>query len=172
MDPFRNPDNDDTSKYRSIVNDWDWAPDWHDERTVVVSGYLGQPAYTKPGKVSLARPGYWRLFRTLNLDEYIEFLELDVVHIEQQPSAPGQDQRLVPVIIWLREGARVRPIRVHDFLVGEVANQYMPEADLAARLGEERRLQPFADPAAGSFAGCTNQSGCGGTVSKTAGMTC
>lgn len=162
LDEYRHPDGyvppvppTPNDKTLSIVDYWDKDSDWQEERTIVVSGYLGQP------KVPPTRPGYWRLFRTLNLDEYIEFREDDVVHVEKQPSS-APDQRLVAIIIWLRESARVRPIRVHDFLIGEVANQYMPQADLAARLGEERKLQVVADPAAGSFAGCTIPAGCGG----------
>lgn len=168
LDSYRH-DPADKTKYYTIVDDWDADANWQAERTVVVSGYLGQP------NVPPTRPGYWRLFRTLNLDEYIEFCEDDVIHVEEQPWAVRDNpvepsktgKRLVPIMIWLRETARVRPIRVHDFLVGEIANKYMPEADLAARLGEERKLQAGAEPAAGSFAGCTTPAGCGGCINNT-----
>jgi len=110
------------------------------EDAVVLSGFLGRPL-TGPGGAPI--PGReldlepkWRLYRTLAMNEYIEFNEVDVIHYEnvskvgEAPgSAPRADER---VLLWLSPSASVTPIKT--FLAGDIADMYMAEADILANL--------------------------------------
>jgi hypothetical protein len=120
-----------------IVKDRDNDRDWRREKAAVLSGFLGAPLLGDddkplPGR-DVDRVPKWRLYRTLAMDEYIEFNEEDVLHIVNESRA-GQDAPRVDerVLVWLRSSATVTPVR--DFLAGEIADSYMPEADFLAGL--------------------------------------
>ncbi|MEO8285167.1 MAG: hypothetical protein ABI670_01885 [Chloroflexota bacterium] len=101
--------------------------EWENENVVVFSGYLGRPS--APG-------GKWRLYRTLTLDEYILFNKDDVLHIANERSS-GQEAELIqevqPVYIWLKSSTPVERI-LPQFLAGEIASLYMPQADIMRNL--------------------------------------
>ena len=143
--------------------------DWREVPTIVVSGYLSEP----PNRTIIPIQWRWKLYRTLALDEYLQFDWKDVVHVENVRVNDNDDDHddddhddddhddtevnpLEPVVIWLGVNARVS---IGDFLVGEVADMYMPHADLAASLGSQS--QAAAMFVGRSYAGCTRNPGCG-----------
>jgi hypothetical protein len=148
----------DQVKSSPIVEKKQADSNWRNVATIVVSGYLSEP----PHRSLPPADWRWRLYRTLALDEYLEFFWRDVVHIENVSVAPpggapsGPTDPLEPVVIWLGVNARVS---LGDFLVGEVADMYMPHADLAASLGSQARAAAIF--VGRSRAGCTRNPGCG-----------
>jgi hypothetical protein len=82
-----------------------------------------------------AKPGHWRIYTTLDLDEYLEFEEKDVVH--SRPIRAGESP-IGGTIVWLRAGASVEHStqfqagRPADFLSGEVASHYAQAASPAS----------------------------------------
>ena len=148
---------------RRYLNSTTWK---NEEDVIVVSGYLREPL----NNTDAVPEWRWILYRTLDLDEYIEFNWADVLHIEnysykdpppQPPAQPPTHDKAAPtepVVIWFNASARIN--RVQHFLIGDIANLYMPHADLAARLGS---IQDLAQVYGGrSWGGCTNNLTCGG----------
>ncbi len=136
----KTPGNLDGVQSSPIVATRDRVKNLGREKMVVLSGFLGTPLVGPGGKLIVGREPEgkpkWRLYRTLAMDEYIEFDESDVVHYEnvskvgEAPgSAPRADER---VLIWLRPSAPVTPIK--SFLAGEIADMYLPETDILANM--------------------------------------
>jgi hypothetical protein len=71
------------------------------------------------------RQGYWRLYFTLTLDEYVEFAETDVVHSH---ALNREESQLGGTVIWVRREANLQHIRTAsreaqaDFLQGAITN--------------------------------------------------
>lgn len=99
----------------------------------VLEGFLGKSG----------REGYWRLYLTPELDEYVEFAEDDVAH-SQETTAEAAPAPFGGSCVWLREGAAVTHTRVStrqmqaEFLRGGVTSAYLgaaaPTAVGAARV--------------------------------------
>ena len=91
----------------------------------VLTGFLGRSA----------REGYWRLYQTATLDEYVEFAEDDVVH---NRALDKQDSPLGGTVVWVRREANLQHTRSAsreaqaDFLQGTIA------ALLHGKLGRTR----------------------------------
>ncbi len=81
----------------------------------VLVGFLGKST----------RQGYWRLYFTLTLDEYVEFAETDVVHSHAFGS---EESRLGGTLVWVRREANLQHTRTvsreaqADFLQGAITN--------------------------------------------------
>jgi hypothetical protein len=81
-------------------------------------GYLG------PG----VRDGIWRLYSSLDLDDYIEFDAADKVHAWKVPALAGATG-LTRTIVWLKRDARVwhsrmqRRTLIEGFLQGDLAQR-------------------------------------------------
>jgi hypothetical protein len=81
----------------------------------VLVGFLGKST----------RQGYWRLYFTLTLDEYVEFAETDVVHSH---AFGNEESRLGGTLIWVRREANLQHTRTAsreaqaDFLQGAITN--------------------------------------------------
>jgi hypothetical protein len=102
---------------------------WKNESIVVLSGYLGGPEENSTDT-------RWRLCRKLALDEYILFDKADVLHIANEVINGVQvDPQLesTPVQIWLKSSVPVQRI-LPQFLAGEIASLYMPQADILRSL--------------------------------------
>ncbi len=107
------------------------APDPADpQATIQLRGWLGKGA----------REGFWRLYLTSQLDEYVQFQEKDVVHT--QPIPPEQSP-LGGTIVWLPAGTSLQHTRVATrqlqagFLSGGITANFMagavPSFAMAAR---------------------------------------
>jgi hypothetical protein len=74
------------------------------------------------------RQGYWRLYSTLVLDEYVEFSETDVVHAHVVNRNHG---KLGGTVVWLRRHANLQQTRTisreaqADFLHGDIAAAFL-----------------------------------------------
>jgi hypothetical protein len=134
-----------------IVKKWEENDRWGGAPAVVLSGYLGGPNDAKTGN-PVTLNGYYRLYRTLDFIDYIEFQDdpTVVLHVEQESDDYGK------VTVWLSASASVLYIR--SFLAGEIADMFLPGADLGAKLGEQH--QQAAVFAARSWAGCTTNPQC------------
>jgi hypothetical protein len=81
----------------------------------VLVGFLGKST----------RQGYWRLYFTLTLDEYVEFAETDVVHSH---AFDADESQLGGTVIWVQRDANLKHTRTvsreaqADFLQGAIAN--------------------------------------------------
>jgi hypothetical protein len=74
------------------------------------------------------RRGYWRLYFTLMLDEYVEFAANDVLHglsVDRSRGRPGG------TVIWVRRAANLQHVRTvsreaqADFLGGDIAAAFL-----------------------------------------------
>ncbi len=80
----------------------------------VLVGFLGKSI----------REGYWRLYLTITLDEYVEFAEVDVVHSHAFES---DESRLGGTMVWVQRGANLQYTRSvsreaqADFLQGTIS---------------------------------------------------
>jgi hypothetical protein len=133
--------------------------EWLGSDVTVVSGYLEAPAASFD--VADIDRTMWRLYRTLELDEYLEFTWNNVVHIEGYTDASGQtigasDGPYGRVVVWLRNSTKVS---LGTFLIGSIADQYMPQADMSTATGQ-RGGAAAALAALRSGAGCTHASPC------------
>ena len=86
----------------------------------MLAGFLGQSP----------RKGYWRLYLTLELNEYVEFSAEDCLH--SQPLRTEQNP-LGGTIVWIKRDAKLQhtratPTRTQaEFLQGEVMQRFLPE---------------------------------------------
>jgi hypothetical protein len=91
----------------------------------ILTGFLGQSS----------REGFWRLYLTPELDEYVEFAEDDVVQTEE---ATKEQAPFGGSSVWLRQGAPVTHTQVStrqvqaEFLSGSITAGYMGAAAPAA----------------------------------------
>jgi len=91
---------------------------------VRLTGYLGRSA----------RQGYWRLYQTMELTDYLEIAEDDIVHSE----SPEDES---PTVVWVRREATIK--RVHsesvqaqaDFLRGDIAGDFLSKVGLTIAQG-------------------------------------
>jgi len=120
------------------------------EETVTVVGYLAQPSSTETGT-------WYRLYRTLDFREYIEFPYADIMHIEQLDTPQNP---LGVTVVWLRLTARVRrtspepAILQGDFLRGDIAENYLLLASRGLRdTLRNRGLLDAQSPGCGSLTG-------------------
>jgi hypothetical protein len=143
-----------TVKSSPIVEAREKEQEWRGVSTVVVSGYLSGP---RPTEIPVSE-WRWKLYRTLALDDYLEFKWEDVVHFENvnTDTKTTTTDNLEPAVLWLSENALVS---IGDFLVGEVAELFLPHADLASSLGSQARGGAIF--IGRSQAGCTRNPGCG-----------
>jgi hypothetical protein len=132
------------------------------EDSVVVMGYLhkGQDGEKEPGK-------WLRLYRTLALDEYIEFRYGDIYWIKQldKDKDGGDDDRnpLGVTIVWLHRDAIVRrtqpepAVEQEDFLSGDITSTYLPRVPVPRRPRGPLWPRDFVE---GDTVGCTQYLGC------------
>jgi hypothetical protein len=91
------------------------------EPTIQLTGWLGKDA----------KEGFWRLYLTPQLDEYVQFAETDVIH--SQPAQADQSP-LGGTLVWLKSGTALQHTRVvkqnvqADFLAGGIVSNYMSGA--------------------------------------------
>ena len=87
----------------------------------VLSGFLGQSQ----------RAGYWRLYLTPTMDEYVEIPEEDIVH--SQSLEPSQSA-LSETMVWVRSGASLQYTRTMshqiqaEFLKGPITTGFRARA--------------------------------------------
>jgi hypothetical protein len=120
-----------------------------------------------------SRPGYWRLYLSVDLNHHLEFRQSDTVH-----AAKIREGRTV---VWLKPDAKITETRTasgsQDFVEGGLIQQYLRRrgADVAGLLGFRDTRVMAADGSGcahtGCSAGCTPGYGCGGG-SDTIGYTC
>lgn len=86
--------------------------------TQTLSGYVGRSD----------RPGYWRLYLSAELDEFVECREDDVLHTEKSSADQGP---LGNTMVWIKRDARLlhsqptsRPAQ-GDFLVGDITRDFL-----------------------------------------------
>ncbi len=85
---------------------------------IVLVGFLGKST----------RPRFWRLYKTLDLKDYLEIAEGDIVHSE---SLSTKLEPLGGTTIWVKRGARLQHSRSEsmlaeaDFLRGDIANNFL-----------------------------------------------
>ena len=97
----------------ALVPDPSQAPDVR-----AMAGFLGKSS----------RQGYWRLYRTSDLNSYVEFRQEDVVHTQ---SLEGDQNRLGGTVVWVRREANLLHTSTGsreaqaDFLQGAVTNGFL-----------------------------------------------
>jgi hypothetical protein len=103
------------------------------QSVTVLAGFLGKST----------RVGYWRLYLTSQLNEYVEFREEDVVHT--QPIPPEQSP-LGGTLIWLRRDATVHHTHITsrqvqaEFLQGHITSRFLPKTGRSiSRISMPRR---------------------------------
>lgn len=75
------------------------------------------------------RPRFWRLYHTLDLKNYTEIAESDIVLTE---SLENKLQPLGGTIVWVKSGARLQHVRSEssqaesEFMQGDLASQFLP----------------------------------------------
>lgn len=101
-----------------------------------------------------AREGYWRLYLTMDLNEYVEFSQDDVAH--SQP-LPKEQSALGGTMVWVKKEATLqytstvsRQVQA-EFLQGDIAARFLSGgADFMAPAMQG----PHAQPMGGSWFGC------------------
>jgi hypothetical protein len=95
------------------------VPDAADPPDVVAMiGFLGRSA----------RRGFWRLYHTLDLKNYVEIAEEDIVHSQ---SLTNELQHLGGTVIWIKSGARLKYSRSESgraeagFMQGEITRGFL-----------------------------------------------
>ncbi|MGS0685530.1 hypothetical protein ACVBEQ_10330 [Nakamurella sp. GG22] len=89
------------------------------------------------------RPGYWRLYLSPQLDEYVECRTDDVVHLEKLGAGPGA---LGGTMVWLDRKATVQhtrptaPTMQGEFLQGDIATDFLSSARMTGGLESELAL--------------------------------
>lgn len=91
----------------------------------VLVGFLGKSA----------REGYWRLYLTIILNEYVEFAEEDVVHSR---AFECDESRLGGTMVWIRRGANLQHTRS---VSREAQADFLQGAITASALGRDRARQ-------------------------------
>lgn len=96
------------------------VPDPADPPDVVaLAGFLGRSP----------RAGFWRLYRTLDLKDFVEIAEDDIVHSEPL----GSDSRpLAGTLVWVANGAEIKHTQSEtaqaEFLQGDITSGYLAQA--------------------------------------------
>lgn len=86
---------------------------------IAIAGFLGKSS----------RPKSWRLYQTLDLKDYAEIAEDDIV---QSQSLKSELQPLGGTVIWIKSGARVQHSRSEsslaeaEFMQGDITRQFLP----------------------------------------------
>ena len=103
---------------------------------VRLAGYLGRST----------RRGFWRLYQTLELNEYVEVAEEDILHSEPLGEGEGSPRGTV---LWVRRDATLQHTRTEsmraqaDFLRGDITGGFLSGAELsgaeAALLAAQKR---------------------------------
>jgi hypothetical protein len=84
------------------------------------------------------KAGYWRLYLTLQLNDYVEFSEKDVLHHQQ---VPPELNPLGGTLVWLRREANVLHTRTTtqqvqgQFLQGNISSGFLPQAAIENLFG-------------------------------------
>lgn len=86
------------------------------------------------------KPKFWRLYQTLDLKDYLELAEDDIV---QSQSLKSERQPLGGTVIWVRSGARLQHSRSEsrlaeaEFMQGDITRKFLGEtgAEGLSRLG-------------------------------------
>jgi hypothetical protein len=95
------------------------------------------------------RDGRWRLYLTLELKEYVEFSEEDVLYSQ---SLRTEQNPLGGTIVWIERDAKLQHIRATpvraqaEFLEGEVTQRFLPEIGREGATGGVGREKPIALP--------------------------
>jgi hypothetical protein len=111
-------------------------------RVSILTGWLGRSQ----------RKGYWRLYVTSSLDEYLEFREEDVRHYQ---SLRTDESPLGGTVVWVREGAEILrttstgAATEREFLRGEIARAFLAR-------GSTIPTFPGLPPRAVNTVNCTN----------------
>ena len=85
---------------------------------IAMVGFLGKST----------RPRFWRVYRTLDLKDYTEIAEDDIVQTE---SLKSEQQPLGGTVIWVKSGARLQNSRSEssvaeaDFMHGEITTKFL-----------------------------------------------
>ena len=115
-----------------------------------------------------ARAGYWRLYLTQKLNDYIEFHEDDVVHSQ---SLATERNPLGGTVIWVKRDAKLLRTRTTtvqaqaEFFRGDIMSRFLVQSRRRASLGFARFM-----PQAGPTAGCSSPIDCTGLC--TVGLDC
>src|SRR6266404_3272325 len=95
------------------------VPDPTDSPDVVAMvGFLGKSS----------RPKFWRLYQSLDLKDYTEIAEADI--IQSQP-LKSEQQPLGGTVIWVKSGARLQNSRSEsrvaesEFMQGEITRKFL-----------------------------------------------
>jgi hypothetical protein len=98
------------------------VPDPADPPHVIrLAGYLGKSA----------RRGFWRLYLTLELSDYVEVAEDDIVHSQALAS---QEHPLGGTAVWIRSDATLQHVRTEsrqaqaEFLQGDITGAFLANA--------------------------------------------
>jgi hypothetical protein len=79
------------------------------------------------------KPKFWRLYQTLDLKDYVEIAEDDIV---QSQSLKNERQPLGGTVIWVRSGARLQNSRSEsrmaeaDFMQGDITRKFLGETGM------------------------------------------
>jgi hypothetical protein len=98
----------------------------------------------------------WRLYLTLDLDDYIEMDESQILH---SVSFEGSQFPLGGSLVWVRRTAKLKRVALQsteaqaDFLRGQIAMEYIA---VAARTTDQAMFKPPI----GTGAACTSYTGC------------
>jgi hypothetical protein len=104
--------------------------------TIVLVGFLGKSA----------RAGYWRLYLTSELNDYVECREDDIVNTQ---SLATELTPLAGTMMWIKPGAELLHTRTTSiqaqaqFFRGEIMNRFLAGSRMRALFGS-RRIIPFA----------------------------
>ena len=89
-----------------------------------LAGYLGRST----------RRGFWRLYQTLELNEYVEVAEDDILHSEPLGGREGPSRGTV---LWVRQDATLQHTRTEsvraqaDFLQGDITGGFLSGVELS-----------------------------------------
>jgi len=132
--------------------------DFPDRELVMLTGYLGK---------NWKREGYWRLYTTLDLTDYVEFNVGDVyLMVKSDTDAKPLSQTM----IWLHKRAIVdtahrvdnnASVKQQQFILGDIVDTFLQSSSTSmptAPGGAGKRLAP-AFVNAGSPAGCGTPTG-------------
>jgi hypothetical protein len=113
---------------------------------VLLRGYIGKslpPDPPSPPDPTTPQEVYWRLYRTAECNEYILFRQSDVVWYKAL--ATSGSTYLAGSVVWLKEGAEVKHVRVRSY---EVQAGF-----LQGRITGGRRGRPMRRPGGGGGGG-------------------
>jgi hypothetical protein len=107
----------------------------------VVAGLVSDPSEVPDVRVQIGLPGrssrggYWRLYLSLELTDYIEVREEDIVHFE---SLDDSQTPLRGTAVWIKRGAEISHTSTStremqaEFLGGDIAKGFLAGAETAA----------------------------------------